>query len=59
MAVLLEFASVIVRKAAIVRREPGGLEAFARRGFPNCLEDAHLVRIGFMGTPTLRESGAE
>jgi hypothetical protein len=48
VAVGIEFVNVIVRKAAVERSFPGGLDGFARQGLPNLTEDAHLLRVGFM-----------
>jgi hypothetical protein len=50
MAVEIEFANVIIRKAALMAKYPGGLDAFAASDLPNYNEDLHLVRIGFMST---------
>ena len=50
MAVEIEFANVIIRKAALEAKYPGGLEAFVATDLPNYTEDLHLARIGFMST---------
>jgi hypothetical protein len=52
MAVLLEAISVIVRRATLEEKYPGGLSAY-QRDCPNatfCM-DAELTRIGFMIPP--------
>jgi hypothetical protein len=48
LAVAIEFVNVIVRKAAVESRFPGGLDGFARQDLPNLTEDDHLLRVGFM-----------
>jgi hypothetical protein len=48
LAVALEFVNVIVRKAAVERSFPGGMDGFARQDLPNLIEDDHLLRVGFM-----------
>jgi hypothetical protein len=48
LAVAIEFINVIVRKSAVERCFPGGLDAFARDELGNLTEDNHLLRIGFM-----------
>lgn len=50
MAVELEFASVIVRKSALERTHPGGIDGFVRRALPNFVEDDLLVRVAYMST---------
>lgn len=50
MAVLLEFANVVLRKDVIEQHMPGGVDAVARLGLPNISEDEHLVRVGYMAT---------
>lgn len=50
MAVEIEFANVVIRKAALAANYPGGLDAFAATDLPNYIEDEHLVRVGFMST---------
>ncbi|WP_437720123.1 hypothetical protein [Sorangium sp. So ce861] len=50
MAVAIEFANVILRKSALERHVPGGIDALAQRPLPNLVEDEHLVRVGFMST---------
>lgn len=50
MAVVLEFASVILRKSAVERDIPGGLDAVTQLSLPNLAEDEHLLRVGFMST---------
>jgi hypothetical protein len=49
LAVAIEFVNVIVRKSAVELSFPGGLDGFARQDIPNLTEDAHLLRVGFMG----------
>ena len=48
MAVAIEFVNVIVRKSAVERCFPGGLDGFARQDLANLTEDDHLLRVGFM-----------
>ncbi len=48
MAVAIEFVNVIIRKAAVERSFPGGLDGFACQDLPNLTEDEHLLRVGFM-----------
>jgi len=50
LAVALECINVIVRKAAVERRFPGGLDGFARHELigVTLAEDDHLMRVGFM-----------
>jgi hypothetical protein len=52
LAVPIEFANVIVRKAAVERIFSGGLDAFARQDMINNTfsEDDHLLRVSFMST---------
>ncbi|MCA9622298.1 MAG: hypothetical protein KC731_24910 [Myxococcales bacterium] len=50
MALPLEFSSVILRKDALDRRLPGGVDDFARFELPNWAEDEHLVRVGYMAS---------
>jgi hypothetical protein len=50
MAVQVEFSNVIVRKSAVERRFPGGLDGFAMQDLPNLTEDDYLLRVGFMST---------
>lgn len=50
MALAIEFINVIVRKSAVERCFPGGLDSFARQDLANLAEDDHLLRVGFMGT---------
>lgn len=50
LAVAIEFVNVIIRKSALERRFPGGVDAFARQPLINLTEDDHLLRIGFMAT---------
>lgn len=50
MAVEVEFASVIIRKAPLDAKYLGGLDAFVRTELPNYIEDDNLVRVGFMST---------
>ena len=50
MAVAIEFVNVIIRKAAVERCFPGGLDGFAREDLNNLTEDDHLLRVGFMAT---------
>ena len=66
MAVELEFVSVIIRKAALTEKFPGGIDAFAATELPNYVEDNHLVRVGFMSiseacnlTNSLKEFGID
>lgn len=49
MAVAIEFINVIIRKPAVERIYPGGLDGFARQNLPNLTEDENLLRVGFMG----------
>ncbi len=55
MAIEIEFVNVIVRKSAIERCFPGGLDAFVRQDIPNYLEDEHILRVGFMSTREAEE----
>jgi hypothetical protein len=48
LALPLEFVNVIVRKPAVERNFPGGLDGFARQELSNLAEDEHLLRVGFM-----------
>lgn len=48
MAVAIEFINVIVRKSAVEKVFPGGLDGFARQDLANLTEDDHLMRVGFM-----------
>jgi hypothetical protein len=50
LAIALQFVNVIVRRSAIERQYPGGLDGFARQDLANHLEDEYLVRVGFMST---------
>lgn len=50
MAVEIEFVNVIVRKASLAAKYPGGLDAFVSTDLPNYIEDDHLVRVGYMST---------
>ena len=50
MAVEIEFANVIIRKAAMEKKYPGGLDAFAATELPNYIEDDNLARVGFMSS---------
>lgn len=50
MAVLLEFANVILRKSAIESSLPGGVDTLLAFDVANISEDNHLFRIGFMST---------
>lgn len=50
MAVILEFANVILRKRAVDDALPGGTNALVGFGIPNISEDDHLLRVGFMAT---------
>jgi hypothetical protein len=50
MAVALEYANVIIKKAALQEQYAGGVDAVARLEIPNFVEDEHLVRIGYMST---------
>jgi hypothetical protein len=50
LAVAIEFVNMIVRKSAIERCFPGGLDGFARQDLGNLTEDDHLLRVGFMST---------
>jgi hypothetical protein len=50
LAVAIEFVSVIIRKPAVERYFPGGLDGFARQDLANLTEDDHLLRVGFMST---------
>jgi hypothetical protein len=50
MAVAIEFANVIVRRAAVERAFPGGLDGFARQDLANLTEDDYLLRVGFIST---------
>ena len=46
LALAIEFVNVIVRKSAVERCFPGGLDGFARQDLANLTEDEHLVRVG-------------
>src|SRR5262249_30380298 len=48
LALYIECFNVIVRKPAVERDFPGGLDGFARQHLPNLAEDNHLLRVGFM-----------
>jgi hypothetical protein len=50
MAIQIEFSNVILRKSAVERRFPGGLDGFAGQDLPNLTEDDYLLRVGFMST---------
>ena len=50
MAVAIEFVNVIVRKAAVERSFPDGLDGFARQDIGNLTEDDLLLRVGYMST---------
>ncbi len=50
MAVVLEFANVVVRKAQLESHAPDGVELVLASQPPNFTEDEHLVRVGFMST---------
>lgn len=50
MAIEVEFVNVILRKSALERHLPGGVDDLAQRPLANFAEDEHLVRIGFMST---------
>ena len=49
MALAIEFANVIARKGPVAAVWPGGLDALAA-DHPSFIEDATLVRVGFMDT---------
>lgn len=56
MPVLLEAISVVVRRATLEERYPGGLDGYVR-DCPNgtyCVDD-HLTRVGFMAPPDVQE----
>lgn len=50
MAVILEFANVVLRKTHISTLLPGGIDALFTLDLPNIAEDANLFRVGFMST---------
>ncbi|NOU29755.1 MAG: hypothetical protein HOO96_17760 [Polyangiaceae bacterium] len=50
MAVVLEFANVVVRKAQLEAHVAGGVDLVLASQPPNFSEDEHLVRVGFMST---------
>lgn len=50
MAVVLEFANVLIRKAQLEAHLPGGVDLVLASQPPNFTEDEHLVRVGFMST---------
>jgi hypothetical protein len=50
VAITIEFVNVIIRKSAVERCFPGGLDAFARQDLANLAEDNYLLRVGFMST---------
>jgi hypothetical protein len=50
VAVGIEFVNVIVRKSAVERKYPGGLDGFVRQDLANYVEDEHILRVGFMST---------
>jgi hypothetical protein len=51
MSVVVQFVSVVVRRAAVERGYPGGISQF-ERDVPNrtFCADRHLVRVGFMSS---------
>jgi hypothetical protein len=50
VAVAIEFVNVIIRKSAVERCFPGGVDGFVRQDLSNLTEDDHLIRVGFMST---------
>lgn len=50
MAVIIEFANVVLRKTSIDKLLPGGIDALFALDLPNIDEDANLFRVGFMST---------
>ncbi len=50
MALACEFLNVVIRKSALMRHYPDGIDGFVRLDLANFVEDEHLVRVGYMST---------
>jgi hypothetical protein len=59
LALPIEFVNVIVRKPAVDRCFPGGVDGFVRQDLANFTEDEYLLRVGFMSTAEASEFVSE